>query len=99
METLYINGGRALEGDIDIVASKNALLPILAGTILCDGVVDIDSVARFSDVDIMLKILDSLGCDVSVEDSTVHIDSRHVSNSYIKEQYTKLVRSSTSRFS
>ena len=94
METLYINGGRALEGDIDIVASKNALLPILAGTILCDGVVDIDSIARFSDVDIMLKILDSLGCDVVEEDSTVHIDSRHVSNSYIKEQYTKLVRSS-----
>ena len=94
METLYINGGKVLNGDTDIVASKNALLPILAGSILVDGDVDILEVAYFSDVNIMIKILESLGSKVSRQDNNLHIDSSGVKNNYIQEEYTKLVRSS-----
>ena len=94
MDTLYINGGKKLYGDVDIVASKNAILPILAGSILVDGRVDILDTALFSDVNTMLLILESLGCKTIVDGKDIHIDSTSVDNGYIKEEYTKLVRSS-----
>ena len=57
METLFINGGRRLEGELEIVSAKNSLLPILAGSIINDKLVKINKVAKFSDVLYMVKIL------------------------------------------
>ena len=94
METLYINGGKALSGDIDISTAKNAILPILAGSILSSGVVELHNIAKFSDVKTMLEILSSLGAKVIEDGDNVYIDASLVSNAYIKEEYTKKVRSS-----
>ncbi|MBO7218541.1 MAG: UDP-N-acetylglucosamine 1-carboxyvinyltransferase [Clostridia bacterium] len=94
METLYINGGSKLHGDIDIATAKNAILPILAGAIMSEGVVELHKVTPFLDVVTMLDILDSLGCRVEKYDDTVVIDSSSIYSSFIKEEYTKLVRSS-----
>lgn len=94
METLYINGGSRLDGSLEVSTAKNAILPILAGSILSSGSVEIGSITRFSDVETMLEILASLGCKVESYDDTVTIDSRDISSSYIREEYTKRVRSS-----
>ena len=37
LETVYIHGGIALQGQVKIQGSKNAVLPILAGTLLVKG--------------------------------------------------------------
>ena len=37
MDTFYIKGGNTLNGSVFIPSAKNALLPILAGSIMCDG--------------------------------------------------------------
>ena len=94
METLYINGGNKLYGDIEVATAKNAILPILAGAIMSSGIVEIEGVTPFSDVEIMLDILDSLGCKVERRGSGVSIDSSNIDTYYIREEYTKLVRSS-----
>ena len=57
MENLYIKGGRELSGSLDIVTAKNALLPILAGSIISGKQVIVNNVAMFTDVMYMLKIL------------------------------------------
>jgi len=94
METLYIKGGRKLEGSIDISTAKNSLLPILAGSILCNGCVEIKKCTKYVDVDIMLEILKDIGCKVVIVDDSVVIDSRCITNYYIKEEFSQKVRSS-----
>ena len=94
METLYINGGRELYGSLDIVTAKNALLPILAGSIINRGIVEIHQVAKFSDVIFMTKILDSLGCRVQWDDNVLIIDSSSADKYLVKDDFTKKVRSS-----
>lgn len=94
MKALYINGGRELYGELDIVTAKNALLPILAGSVLIDGKVEINNVAKFSDVVYMLKILESLGCGVKSHEDKVVIDSSLADKYVVKEEFTKKVRSS-----
>ena len=94
MNALYINGGRELYGELDIVTAKNALLPILAGSILSDNYVTINSVAKFTDVVYMLRILESLGCEISEFDDRVIINSGIADKYIVKEEFTKKVRSS-----
>ncbi len=38
MQSIIIDGGRRLCGEIDVQGSKNSALPILAATVLVDGV-------------------------------------------------------------
>lgn len=94
METLYINGGRELDGSLHVVTAKNALLPILAGSIISGKQVVINRVARFSDVKMMIQILESLGCKVQSADDKLIIDSSNADKYTLKDEFTKKVRSS-----
>ena len=94
MDSFYIKGGTALNGSLKISSAKNALLPILACSILCDGVVTINNCTRFSDVNYMVKILSELGCKCVWEDDSLIINSAVADKFYIKEEFTKKVRSS-----
>ena len=94
METLYINGGRNLNGSLEVVTAKNALLPILAGCIMSSGQVIINDVAKFSDVIMMSKILDSLGCKTEFCDNSLIINASLADKFTLKDEFTKKVRSS-----
>lgn len=94
METLYINGGRELDGSLQVVTAKNALLPILAGSIISGKEVIINNVARFSDVKMMVQILQSLGCVTKFYDNTLVINSATADKYTLKDEFTKKVRSS-----
>lgn len=60
-----------LRGEVTISGSKNAVLPILAATVLSDGVCEINDVPHLLDVDVMCEILRSLGATVT-EDWNAH---------------------------
>src|SRR5574340_1401328 len=60
-----VRGGRPLSGSIRPAGNKNAVLPILAATLLADGPVDLANVPRIRDVDTMLALLADLGAAVS----------------------------------
>ena len=94
METLYINGGRNLKGSLEIVTAKNALLPILAGSIISDKTITIKKAAHFTDVIYMTKILENLGCRVVIQDDTITIDPSVADKFVISSDFTKKVRSS-----
>jgi UDP-N-acetylglucosamine 1-carboxyvinyltransferase len=59
-----IEGGRRLEGIVDIPGAKNAALPIMAAAILAEGEVVLHNVPRITDVDVMIALLESLGARV-----------------------------------
>jgi len=94
MENLYIKGGRELSGSLEIVSAKNALLPILAGSVISGKKVIVKKVALFSDVLYMIKILESLGAKVKIEKDVLIIDSSFADKYVVKDDFTKKVRSS-----
>jgi len=67
MENLIINYSKPLNGEVTISGSKNAVLPILAATILTNGQNIINDVPDLEDVKIMQEILVAVGSKVSQE--------------------------------
>ena len=94
MEKYIIRGGRALNGSVAVHASKNAVLPILAASILTEEKVKIRSCPHISDVVNMLEILRILGCKIEWEGADVVIDSRHADKHKIPVSLAKKLRSS-----
>ena len=63
MDKLVIEGGVPLRGEVEVSGAKNAVLPILAATLLADGPCRIDGVPALKDLDTMLRILRELGME------------------------------------
>jgi len=59
MDKLVIEGGIRLKGEVTVSGSKNAVLPILAATLLTDEPCVIKNVPNLRDTNTMLKILRS----------------------------------------
>jgi UDP-N-acetylglucosamine 1-carboxyvinyltransferase len=66
---MYIQGKTKLNGKVEISSSKNAVLPIIAATILTDEKVVLKKVPRISDVKTISQIIDKLGKQVQEEDN------------------------------
>jgi len=73
MDSLLIKGGVPLHGEVLISGAKNAVLPIMAATLLTAGKCVIRRVPQLSDVHFMAKILASLGAQVTIESDTVTV--------------------------
>ncbi len=61
MKKLVIEGGRRLSGEVRTAGSKNAVLPILAASILTRERLSLRGVPQLSDVDRMMGVLRLLG--------------------------------------
>jgi UDP-N-acetylglucosamine 1-carboxyvinyltransferase len=59
-----INGGTRLRGSVRISGAKNAALPIMAATILCEGEVILRDVPNVADVASLSELLNKLGVEV-----------------------------------
>jgi len=89
-----INGGRRLEGEVNVEGSKNAVLPILAASLINSGVNIIHNCPDFKDVRMMINIMEELGCKVTMEGETVVIDSKGLNNHHISRETANEMRSS-----
>ena len=76
MDKFVIEGGERLKGTIKISGSKNAVLPLIAATILQKGQYTIGNVPRLKDVTTMVKLLNILGGESEWVDAG-HIENRH----------------------
>ncbi|KPV42835.1 UDP-N-acetylglucosamine 1-carboxyvinyltransferase [Alicyclobacillus ferrooxydans] len=82
MAKIVIEGGHRISGTVRIGGAKNAVLPILAASLLAsDGASYIDDVPSLLDVEHMLQTIEALGCDVQNGLGSIRIDATHV-NSY-----------------
>ncbi len=89
-----VEGGHVIGGDFSVRGSKNAVLPILAATILADDEVVLENCPQISDLFVSLEILRDLGCDVKQEGRTVTINSKSLYQNEIKEDMVCKMRSS-----
>lgn len=74
MDRLVINGGRKLEGEVNISGAKNAALPILAATILADSPCTIHNVPKLVDIEVMCALLKEFGAKIQREKDTIIVD-------------------------
>jgi UDP-N-acetylglucosamine 1-carboxyvinyltransferase len=74
-----VRGGRPLHGTIRPAGNKNAALPILAATVLADGVVELDNIPRIRDVETMLAVLLDLGAQAEwTAPNSLRVDTRQL---------------------
>ncbi|HSP00872.1 MAG TPA: UDP-N-acetylglucosamine 1-carboxyvinyltransferase [Thioalkalivibrio sp.] len=73
MDKLIIRGGRPLSGDVRISGAKNAVLPILASTLLADSPMTIGNVPHLQDVTTTMELLGRMGASLTV-DERMHIE-------------------------
>jgi UDP-N-acetylglucosamine 1-carboxyvinyltransferase len=79
MEKIVINGGKALNGTVEISGFKNAALPIIIATILANDVCTLYGVPAISDVSLALEILSCMGAKVKMlSRDSVMIDTKGV---------------------
>ena len=79
MEKYVINGGKPLQGEVDISGAKNAAVAIIPAALMVDGVCRIENMPQISDTDMLLTILSQLGAKVRVLcPGTIEIASRNV---------------------
>src|SRR5437899_12431103 len=70
MSTLLIEGGQRLSGSVDVEGNKNAALPLLAACLLTADEFVLTNVPRFSDVEVMARLILDLGGEVEGIGST-----------------------------
>ena len=94
MDKFLISGGKQLCGEIKVEGSKNAVLPILAATVIngCENV--IKNCPNLSDVDAMLDILKAIGCKVKKEGKDIIVNSRDIHTTVIPKELSKKLRAS-----
>ncbi len=94
MSKLIIDGGNRIGGEVRVGGAKNSVLPILAATVLNGGINVVHDIPKLLDVDIMEKILTSLGCSVKRENGTIVVNSKELTNYEIPEELVREMRSS-----
>lgn len=94
MEKYKIIGGSKLEGSVVLHGAKNAFLPIMAGSILAEGVTTLIDYPIISDIDKMGAILSSLGCTVKFKDRQIVIDSINCNKFLISSDLMQGIRAS-----
>jgi UDP-N-acetylglucosamine 1-carboxyvinyltransferase len=78
MDSLLVKGGVPLHGEVAISGAKNAVLPIMAATLLTSEPCVIRRVPNLSDVRFMGQILTWLGAQVRFDGDSVHIHAKKV---------------------
>lgn len=94
MDKLVIEGGKTLEGEARVHGAKNAVLPILAATVLNSGENIIHGCPDLKDVRSSINILRHLGCSVHRDGDTLTVNSAGAANCEIQEELMHEMRSS-----
>ena len=98
MDKLRMVGGTPLKGEVVIAGAKNAALPILCASLLCDEPITLRNVPDLQDVRTMLKLLQEIGVTVSFPDANsrnhVVLNAANIQSSEATYEMVKTMRAS-----
>ncbi|MCH9770676.1 MAG: UDP-N-acetylglucosamine 1-carboxyvinyltransferase, partial [Gammaproteobacteria bacterium] len=95
MDRLIIEGGAPLSGTIRASGAKNAVLPILAATLLAGKPVKLSNIPHLNDVTTIIELLGRMGASLTInEDLSVEIDSSKLTNYNAPYELVKTMRAS-----
>ncbi|WEG13118.1 UDP-N-acetylglucosamine 1-carboxyvinyltransferase [Pullulanibacillus sp. KACC 23026] len=95
MEKIFVRGGKRLSGTVRIDGAKNAVLPVIAATILASrGTSRIENVPALADVYTINEVLRHLGAEVEFEGSSITINAQGSLESEAPFEYVRKMRAS-----
>lgn len=94
MDYFKISGPIKLRGDVAVSGAKNAALPLIAMSILAKNPVTITNLPHVVDIKTLLKLLDNLGADSTLEADRVTIDTSRLTNTKATYDIVKTMRAS-----
>lgn len=77
-EILSIVGGKKLQGSVRVAGAKNAALPLLIACLLNKEPCVIENVPNLEDISVTLRLLQSLGAEVSFNNHTARIQAKEL---------------------
>ncbi len=80
MQKLIIDGGHHLNGEVKISGAKNAVLPVMAASLLVDGTVKIKQVPDLRDTRTMAELMEVIGAKILFANNEMIVDSGFVKN-------------------
>jgi len=95
MNKLLIKGGVTLNGEVRISGAKNAVLPILAATLLAEGTSVVQNVPHLHDVTTTMALLGSMGVSVTVDETmSIEVDASTLTTQVAPYDLVRTMRSS-----
>ncbi len=94
MYAFKITGGKKLTGTIEISGAKNAILPLMACSLLTADKVTLHNVVELADVKIQRSILESFGTKTTYADNTLTLQSDNITNTTASYEYVSKMRAS-----
>jgi UDP-N-acetylglucosamine 1-carboxyvinyltransferase len=95
MAKIVISGGEPLNGEVWISGAKNAVLPILAATLLADEPMSIGNVPHLHDVTTTMELLGQMGVQLVVDERMkIHVDPRNAKHWFAPYDLVKTMRAS-----
>ena len=94
MDSLIINGGKKLIGDIPISGSKNACLPMMIASLMTDEKMILNNIPMLSDVKTLISILESLGTNAVHIKNGLNLHTKEIINHKASYDLVKKMRAS-----
>jgi UDP-N-acetylglucosamine 1-carboxyvinyltransferase len=95
LDKFIINGGKRLQGTVNISGAKNAAVAIIPAAILADGPCTLYNVPEINDVSIDLRILTEMGADVKIlNKNTIRVDATHIRDVVVPYEMARSMRAS-----
>ena len=93
-ERFYVEGGKRLQGQVEVSGAKNAALKFVAAALLASGKTVLHDVPRIKDMHTMLALLDELGVRATFSGSTLEIDASTVDSYTAPYELVRQMRAS-----
>ena len=95
MDKLIIVGGLPLNGAIRISGAKNAVLPILAATLLIGEPVILSNIPHLNDATTMIELLGRMGAQITIDERmSIEVDCSAIQNVRASYELVKTMRAS-----
>ena len=95
MDRLLIEGGAPLSGEVLVSGSKNAVLPVLAASLMSEEPLLVDNVPQLQDVASTMQLLSSMGATVTLDDAGgLRVDAAGVDRCFASYDIVRTMRAS-----
>ncbi|MEK6531941.1 MAG: UDP-N-acetylglucosamine 1-carboxyvinyltransferase, partial [Deltaproteobacteria bacterium] len=96
MDKIVIEGGNRLTGDVTVSGAKNAVLPLMAASLLVDGSNTITNVPNLRDIETFKRLLSHIGSEISGDPGagTLCIKTPEIRNPTAPYEMVKTMRAS-----
>jgi len=94
LDRILVTGGKQLNGTIRVSGAKNAVLPVMAASLLASGTAVLHETPFLADVEIMRELLQYLGAVTEIEGDVLRIDASNINSWEAPYEYMRKMRAS-----